>query len=71
MACFRSLLIVARRKRLGRFSPAIPVTETPEPGMMRMIDCGRAEGYIEHKLAALSDLVNEGAEIRATHVGWG
>jgi hypothetical protein len=39
--------------------------------MMRMIDCGRAEGYIKHKLAALSDLANEGAERGAPHVGWG
>ena len=28
--CFRALLIVARRKRLGHASPAIPVTETQE-----------------------------------------
>ena len=30
--CFRALLIVARRKRLGHASPAIPVTETEEVG---------------------------------------
>ena len=69
--CFRTLLIVARRKRLGHASPAIPVTETRKPGTMLVIDCGRAEGYIEQKLAKLSDLVNEGVEIGATHVGWG
>ena len=69
--CFRALLIVARRKRLGHASPAIPVTETRKPGTMLVIDCGRAEGYIEQKLAKLSDLVNEGVEIGATHVGWG
>ncbi len=69
--CFRALLIVARRKRLGHASAAIPVTETQESGKMLMIDCGRAEGYIEQKLALLSDLVNEGVEIGATHVGWG
>ena len=67
--CFRALLIVARRKRLGHASPAIPVTETRKPGTMLVIDCGRAEGYIEQKLAKLSDLVNEGVEIGATHVG--
>jgi len=38
---------------------------------MLVIDCGRAEGYIEQKLAQLSDLMNEGVEIGATHVGWG
>ncbi len=38
---------------------------------MFVIDCGRAEGYIEQKLAKLSDRVNEGVEIGATHVGWG
>ncbi len=69
--CFRALLIVARRKRLGHASPAIPVTEIRKPGTMLVIDCGRAEGYIEQKLAKLSDLVNEGVEIGATHVGWG
>jgi hypothetical protein len=69
--CFRTLLIVARRKRLGHASRALPVTETQEPGKMLVIDCGRAEGYIEQKLANLSDLVNEGVEIGATHVGWG
>ena len=65
------LLIVARRKRLGHASPAIRVTEMRKPGTMLVIDCGRAEGYIEQKLAKLSDLVNEGGEIGATHVGWG
>jgi hypothetical protein len=69
--CFRTLLIVARRKRLGHAFRALPVTETQEPGKMLVIDCGRAEGYIEQKLANLSDLVNEGVEIGATHVGWG
>ena len=68
---FRTLLIVARRKRLGHASPAIRVTEMRKPGTMLVIDCGRAEGYIEQKLAKLSDLVNEGVEIGATHVGWG
>jgi hypothetical protein len=69
--CFRALLVVARRKRLGHASPAISVTETRERGSMTIIDCGRPEGYIEQKLAALSDLVNLGVEIGATHVGWG
>ena len=69
--CFRALLIVARRKNLGHASPAIPVIETRKPGKMLIVDCGRAEGYIEQKLAKLSDLVNEGVEIGATHVGWG
>jgi hypothetical protein len=69
--CFRTLLIVARRKRLGHTSPAVPVTELRKPGTMLVIDCGRAEGYIEQKPAQLSDLANEGVEIGATHVGWG
>ena len=67
---FRALLIVARRKRLGHASPPIPVTEKRKPGRMLVIECGRPEGYIEQKLAKLSDLVNEGLEIGATHVGW-
>ncbi len=66
-----ALLIVARRKRLGHASPAIRLTEMRKPGTMLVIDCGRAEGYIEQKFAKLSDLVNEGFEIGATHVGWG
>jgi hypothetical protein len=65
---FRTLLIVARRKRLGHASPAIRVTEMRKPRTMLVIDC--AEGYIEQKLAKLSDLVNEGFEIGATHVAW-
>jgi hypothetical protein len=50
LPCFKARLVVARRKRLGHASPAIPVTETQEPGSMVLIDCGRAEGYIERKL---------------------
>ena len=69
--CLRALLVVARRKRLGHASPAIPSTEMRERGFMLMIDCGRAEGYIERKLAALSDLVDLGVETGATHIGWG
>jgi hypothetical protein len=69
--CFRTLLIVARRTRFGHASQAIRVTEMRKPGTTLVIDCGRAEGYIEQKLAQLSDLVNEGVEIGATHVGWG
>jgi hypothetical protein len=71
IACFRALLVVARRKRLGYASPPIPVTEMRKPGTMLVVDCGRAEGYIEQKFAKLSDLVNEGVEIGATHLGWG
>jgi len=71
ISCFRALLVVARRKRLGHASPAISVTEMQEPGTMLVIDCGRAEGYIGQKLAMLSDLVNQDAELGATHVGWG
>ena len=71
IACFRSLLAVARRKRLGHNSPAIPTAEHHEPGHMTLIDCGRAEGYIERRLKDLSDLVNTGLEAGATHVGWG
>ena len=71
LSCLKALLVVARRKRIGHASPAIPVTETQEPGSMVLIDCGRAEGYIERKLALLSDLVNRAEELGATHVGWG
>ena len=35
---------------------------------MLVIDCGRTEGYIEQRLARLSDLVNHGVELGATHV---
>jgi hypothetical protein len=69
--CFRALLFGARRKRLGHASAAIPVTETTKLETMLVIDCSRAEGYIEQKLTQLSDLVNEGVEIGATDVGWG
>jgi hypothetical protein len=71
LPCFKALLVVARRKRVGHASPAIPVTETREAGSMVLIDCGREEGYIERKLALLSDLVNRAAELGATYIGWG
>jgi hypothetical protein len=71
LPCFKALLIVARRKRIGHASPAIPLTETQEPGSMVLIDCARHEGYIEQKLALLSDLVTRAEELGATHVGWG
>jgi hypothetical protein len=71
LPCFKALLVVARRKRVGHASPAIPVTQTREAGSMVLIDCGREEGYIERKLALLSDLVNRAAELGATHIGWG
>ena len=31
LPCFKALLVVARRKRIGHASPAIPLTGTPEP----------------------------------------
>ena len=71
LSCFKALLVVARRKRIGHASPAIPVTETQEPGSMVLIDCGRAEDNIERKLALLSDLVNRAEELGTTHIGWG
>jgi hypothetical protein len=67
----QSPLVVARRKRVGHASPAIPVTETREAGSMVLIDCGREEGYIERKLTLLSDLANRAAKLGATHIGWG
>ena len=71
LPCFKAVLVVARRQRLGHASPAIPTTETREPGSMLLIDCGRDEGYVERKLALLSDLVNRAADVGATHIGWG
>ena len=62
---FRSLLTVARRKRLNHSSPEIPVTVNGN-----WIDGGREEGYIEQRLLQLSDLVNRGLEAGATHVSW-
>jgi len=70
IACFRAVLTVARRKRLGHRSPEIPFTEDREPGRMLVIDCGRDEGYIERRLEALSILVNRAFEAGATHVAW-
>ncbi|MCW2319144.1 hypothetical protein M2322_004713 [Rhodoblastus acidophilus] len=68
IACFRAVLTVARRKRLGHRSPEIPVTEDREPGRMLVIDCGRSEGYIERRLEDLSIFVNRAFEAGATHV---
>ena len=53
LSCFKALLVVAWRKRIGHASPAIPITKTQEPGSMVLIDCGRAEGNIGRKLALL------------------
>jgi hypothetical protein len=53
----------AQAPRTG--SPAIRVTEMRNPRTMLVIDCGRAEGYIEQKRGQLSYLVNEGVEIGA------
>jgi hypothetical protein len=71
LPCSRAVLVVARRKRLGHASPAIPRSETREPGSMLLINCGRDEGYVERKLALLSDLVNRAADVGATHIDWG
>ena len=71
LPCFKALLVVARRKRLSHASPAIPLLESQEPGQMLLIDCGRDEGYIERKLALLSDLVKRATELGASHIGWG
>jgi len=71
LPAFKALLIVTRRKRLGHASPAIPMSRKQESGRITLIECGRAEGYIEQKLAQLSDIMNQGLEIGATHVGWG
>ena len=68
---FRTLVTVARRKRLDHLSPAIATTEDKEYGRVTIIHCGRAEGYIEHKLEALSNLLNRSIEAGATHMGWG
>ena len=37
LPCFKALLVVARRKRIGDASPAVPVTEAQEPGSMLLI----------------------------------
>ena len=71
IACFRSLLTVARRKRLNYRSPEIPTTEHSEPGRMTIVECGRPEGYVERRLKEISDLVNRALAAGATHVGWG
>jgi hypothetical protein len=70
ISCFRSVLTVARRKRLGHRSPEIPVSADRKPGRMLIIDCGRTEGYIERRLEDLSMLVNRALAAGATHVAW-
>jgi hypothetical protein len=67
----RSHLTVARRNRLGHRSPAVPTAEHSEPGRMTLIECGRPEGYVERRLKDLSDVVNRGLAVGATHVDWG
>jgi len=71
IAPFRARLAATRRKRLGHQSAAIATTERSEPGRMTIIECGRPEGYVERRLKDLSDLVNRGLAVGATHVDWG
>jgi len=47
------------------------VTAHQEPDRILIIDCGRSEGYIDHRLNNLSDFLNESVEAGATHIGWG
>lgn len=68
--CFRALVTVARRKRLGHISPEIPTTEDRKEGRLTVIDCGRREGYIERRLEELSNLLNRSIEAGATHMNW-
>jgi hypothetical protein len=36
-----------------------------------MIFGGRAEGYVERRLADLTALVQTSVQVGATHIGWG
>ncbi len=61
---------MTRRKHFNHRSAAIPATEHSDPRRMTIIECGRAEGYVERRLKVLSDLANRGLVAGATRVGW-
>jgi len=71
IAAFLGRLTAALRKSTGRPSAEIPVTVDDAPGQLTVIDCGRAEGYLNRWLHELAVLVRHSKEAGATHVGWG
>ena len=71
IATFLGRLTAALRKSTGRPSAEIPVTVDQATGRLTVIDCGRAEGYLNRRLHELAILVQQSREAGATHVGWG
>jgi hypothetical protein len=68
---FANLVTAALRRHLGHRSSAIEPSVDHQPGRIAIIDCGRAEGYIETRLGHLARLVQRSRAISATHIGWG
>jgi hypothetical protein len=71
IAVFLGHLTTALQKSSGRPSVEIPVTVDQAPGRLTVIDCGRAEGYLNRRLHQLAILVQQSKEAGTTHVGWG
>lgn len=68
---FRRLVIAARRRHLGQRSAEVETMEVSSPGHMTMIFGGRAEGYIERRLADITTFVPKSVQGGATQTGWG
>ncbi|ATQ70760.1 hypothetical protein CQW49_22505 (plasmid) [Methylosinus trichosporium OB3b] len=68
---FLDRVTAALRKSIDQPSAEIPMTIDRAPGRMTVVDCGRAEGYLNRRLHELSTLVRQGKDAGATHVGWG
>jgi hypothetical protein len=68
---FLDRLTAALRKSIGRPSAEIPMTIDRAHGRMTVVDCGRAEGYLNRRLHELVILLRQGEDAGATHVGWG
>jgi hypothetical protein len=68
---FAELVRLALRRSLGTRSPAVESQELPQIDTgMTVIECGRAEGYIERRLYDLAMLAARAREAGATHIGW-
>ena len=67
---FRGLITNALRRRLGKRSPALPVTEERSAGGATIAFLGRSEGYVERRLGDLAQMAARGRDAGATHILW-
>lgn len=68
---FRGLITNALRRRLGKRSPALPVTEERSAGGATIAFLRRSEGYVERRLGDLARMAAHGRDAGATYILWG